>query len=252
MQTPSRANQSFWDNDAAAYHAAHPEYLSSFYWCPEMLHEADAHLLGDAAFLASARVLEIGCGSAPCTAWLQDRAGFATGFDVSRGMLSHAPSGLPLVQADTLALPYADESFDIAFFAFGAFPFIADLDAALTEVRRVLRLGGRLVISATHPMRWIFPDDPLNLTAELSYFDRAYLEHDADGNLSYAEFHRTLGDWVRALTNPRRFSHRGRPRAGVAARPQHHLGPVVARARRNLSRQHHFYLHRRLAAIDYE
>mgnify|MGYP001757960727 FL=1 len=89
MQTPSRANQSFWDNDAAAYHAAHPEYLSSFYWCPEMLHEADAHLLGDAAFLAAARVLEIGCGSAPCTAWLQDKAGFATGFDISRGMLSH-------------------------------------------------------------------------------------------------------------------------------------------------------------------
>ena len=54
MQTPSRANQSFWDNDAAAYHAAHPDYLSSFYWCPEMLHEADAHLLGDAAFLAAA------------------------------------------------------------------------------------------------------------------------------------------------------------------------------------------------------
>ncbi len=199
MQTPSRANQSFWDNDAAAYHAAHPEYLSSFYWCPEMLHETDAHLLGDAAFLAAARVLEIGCGSAPCTAWLQDKAGFATGFDISRGMLSHAPSGLPLVQADALVLPYADESFDIAFSAFGAFPFIADLDAALTEIHRVLRPGGRLVISATHPMRWIFPDDPLNLTAELSYFDRAYLEHDADGNLNYAEFHRTLGDWVRAL-----------------------------------------------------
>lgn len=64
MTSPSRANQSHWDDDAVSYHAEHPEYLSSFYWCPEMLHEADAQLLGD---VSSAAVLEIGCGSAACT-----------------------------------------------------------------------------------------------------------------------------------------------------------------------------------------
>ena len=48
-------------------------------------------------------------------------------------------------------------------------------------------------------MRWVFPDDPANLTAELPYFDRAYLEQNAEGELTYAEFHRTLGDWLRAL-----------------------------------------------------
>ena len=40
MTSPSHANQSHWDGDAANYHAEHPGYLSSFYWCPEMLHEA--------------------------------------------------------------------------------------------------------------------------------------------------------------------------------------------------------------------
>ena len=48
-------------------------------------------------------------------------------------------------------------------------------------------------------MRWVFPDDPESLTAELSYFDRAYLEQDSESNLTYAEFHRTMGDWIRAL-----------------------------------------------------
>lgn len=161
-----------------------------------MLHEAEAQLLGD---VSSATVLELGCGSAPCTQWLQGRARFATGFDLSSGMLSHAESGLPLVQADALALPYRDGSFDVVFSAFGALPFVANLDQALNEVHRVLHPHGRFVFSVPHPMRWVFPDDPQDLTAQLSYFERAYLEQDDSGELSYAEFHRTMGDWVRAL-----------------------------------------------------
>lgn len=194
--SPSHANRQFWDSDADKYHAAHEEHLSSFYWCPEMLHEEQAQLLGD---VSTSTVLELGCGSAPCTAWLQGRARFATGFDISRGMLAHAPRGLPLVQADVLALPYTNDSFDVVFSAFGALPFIASIDQALAEVHRVLKPGGRFVFSTNHPMRWIFPDDPANLTAELPYFDRAYIESDAVGNLTYAEFHRTVGDWLRAL-----------------------------------------------------
>lgn len=194
--TPSQANRAYWDGDAANYHAAHPEYLESFYWCPEMLHEQDAQLLGDTN---GKRILELGCGSAPCTAWLQGRAELAVGIDFSAGMLSRAPQGTPLAQADALALPFSDASFDVVFSAFGALPFIGDLDAALADAARVLRPGGRFVASVPHPMRWVFPDDPAALNAENSYFDGAYLEHDADGNLTYAEFHRSIGEWFRAL-----------------------------------------------------
>ena len=35
------ANRSWWDSDAADYHARHPSYLEGFHWCPEMLAEAD-------------------------------------------------------------------------------------------------------------------------------------------------------------------------------------------------------------------
>lgn len=161
-----------------------------------MLHEADAQLLGG---VSSATVLELGCGSAPCTQWMQGRARFATGFDLSSGMLSHAAPELPLVQADALALPNRDGSFDVVFSAFGALPFVADLNAALREIHRVLRPRGRFVFSVPHPMCWVFPDDSQSLTAELSYFERAYLEQDDNGELTYAEVHRTMDDWVRAL-----------------------------------------------------
>ena len=53
-QESSAANRSWWDYDANNYHQEHPNYLGStsptgeFYWCPEMLHERDIRLLGDA------------------------------------------------------------------------------------------------------------------------------------------------------------------------------------------------------------
>ena len=74
-----------------------------------------------------------------------------------------------------------------------------DVTSVLVDVARVLRPGGRLVFSVNHPMRWIFPDDPTAFGAEISYFEREYTETADDGTIIYAEFHRTLGDWVRAL-----------------------------------------------------
>lgn len=196
-RSPSQANRTFWDSDAERYHAEHSEYLSSFYWSPEMLSEQELRLLGD---VSSAAVLEIGCGSAPCASWLaRDGVGFVAAFDISGEMLRRANTGPALVQADVLHMPFRDAAFDVAFSAFGALPFVPDIQAALAEVSRVLRPGGRFVFSVTHPMRWIFPDDPTSLTAEISYFDRVYEERDEDGELTYAEYHRTFGDWVRAL-----------------------------------------------------
>lgn len=199
MASPSSANRTFWDSDAARYHAEHAAYLEGFHWCPEMLAESDARLLGD---VSTAAVLEIGCGSAPCASWLaDDGARFVAAFDISRGMLSRARPGTraTLAQADVLALPYRDGSFDVAFSAFGALPFVEDLGAALKEIRRVLRPSGRFVFSVNHPMRWVFPDDPDCLEASIPYFDRSYEERDDAGNLTYAEYHRTFGDWVHAL-----------------------------------------------------
>lgn len=198
----SAAHRRWWDGDAARYHDAHPDYLSSFYWCPEMLNEAEARLLGD---VSEATVLELGCGSAPCAGWLASReAGFVTAFDISRGMLARADrtTGAALVQADAQALPYRDDSFEVVFSAFGALPFVPDVEAVLRDVVRVLRPGGRMVFSVNHPMRWVFPDDPgeAGLTAAIPYFERSYVETTAEGVITYAEYHRTFGDWVRAIT----------------------------------------------------
>ncbi|GAA4788123.1 class I SAM-dependent methyltransferase [Corynebacterium canis] len=201
-QESSRANRTWWDLDARNYHEEHTNYLQGFYWCPEMLHEKDIRLLGD---VRTSHVLEIGCGSAPCSRWLaDDGVGFITAFDISANMLQFGREPkIPLVQADAVHMPYASNIFDVAFSAFGAIPFVADTAALMREVARVLKPGGRFVFSVTHPMRWIFPDDPgpEGLTVYTSYFDRSpYVERDnATGKITYVEHHRTLGDRIREL-----------------------------------------------------
>ncbi|HEV2780138.1 MAG TPA: class I SAM-dependent methyltransferase [Actinophytocola sp.] len=203
------ANSAWWDADADDYHAEHGEFLgvADFVWCPEGLREADAGLLGD---VAGRRVLEVGCGSAPCARWLVERGASAVGLDLSAAMLRYAAAAneatgiaVPLVRANAERLPFATGSFDLACSAFGAVPFVTDLDGLFTEVARVLRPGGRWVFAVTHPIRWIFPDDPgpdgLRVTG--SYFDRTpYVEVDGAGRATYVEHHRTIGDFVRALT----------------------------------------------------
>ncbi|MGQ0837780.1 class I SAM-dependent methyltransferase [Actinokineospora sp.] len=203
------ANIAWWDADADDYHAEHGEFLgvADFVWCPEALREADAGLLGDVAGRA---VLEVGCGSAPCARWLADQGARVVGLDLSAGMLRYGAAAniatgieVPLVRANAERLPFADGAFDLACSAFGAVPFVADVGAVFREVARVLRPGGTWTFAVTHPMRWIFPDDPgpdgLRVTG--SYFDRTpYVEVDAAGTPTYVEHHRTLGDYVGALT----------------------------------------------------
>jgi SAM-dependent methyltransferase len=202
------ASRAWWDADADDYQAEHGDFLgvADFVWCPEGVREADARLLGD---LTGRVILEVGCGTASSARWLASQGALAVGVDLSGGMLYHARAGnaesgvdVPLVQGSADQLPFSNESFDAACSAFGAVPFVADSGAVLREVARVLRPGGRWVFAVTHPMRWIFPDDPGEggLTVTQSYFDRTpYLEVDEDGRATYVEHHRTLGDFVRQI-----------------------------------------------------
>ena len=203
-----QANRRDWDAYADEYQATHGEFLGDvgFIWSPEGVDEADVRVLGD---VADRDVLEIGCGAAQCSRWLVSTGARAVGLDVSHRQLQHGrridlDSGpaVPAVCGTATALPFADESFDVAFSAFGALQFVYDAPVAVAEVARVLRPGGRFAFSVTHPIRWSMPDDPSaeGLVVTSSYWDRTpYVEQDSTGSVTYAEHHRTIGDWVRIL-----------------------------------------------------
>lgn len=206
-QVPA-ANRSWWDSHAREYLAEHGEFLGTadLIWCPEGTSEDDVAHLGA---VRGRRVVEIGCGAAQGGRWARAAGAEVISVDLSSGMLargqelSHHTGVHPqLVQADAQHLPLADASFDIAFSAYGAVPFVADLGRLHREVFRVLRPGGRWVFSTSHPIRWAFPDVPTEagLTANRSYFDRTpYTELTESGDVLYAEYHRTMADHISLL-----------------------------------------------------
>ncbi|MET0693136.1 MAG: demethylmenaquinone methyltransferase [Propionibacteriaceae bacterium] len=76
--------------------------------------------------------------------------------DLSIGMLevgkTRSPA-LPFVAADALQLPYADDSFDAVTISFGL-RNVEDTAAALTEMRRVTKPGGALVVCEFSTPLW--------------------------------------------------------------------------------------------------
>jgi demethylmenaquinone methyltransferase/2-methoxy-6-polyprenyl-1,4-benzoquinol methylase len=96
-----------------------------------------------------AQVLDLCCGTGDMTLALRREGTHAhiTGADFSHAMLVRASTksaGLRQVrwiEADALQLPFPDQSFDLITSAFG-FRNLADYDAGLREIRRVLRPGG--------------------------------------------------------------------------------------------------------------
>jgi demethylmenaquinone methyltransferase/2-methoxy-6-polyprenyl-1,4-benzoquinol methylase len=99
-----------------------------------------------------ARVLDLCCGTGDMTFALRRQAGKSrpriTGADFSHAMLQRATaksstldSAPGWIEADALNLPFPDAYFDLVTSAFG-FRNLADYDAGLREIYRVLRPGG--------------------------------------------------------------------------------------------------------------
>jgi demethylmenaquinone methyltransferase/2-methoxy-6-polyprenyl-1,4-benzoquinol methylase len=100
---------------------------------------------------SDARVLDLCCGTGDMTFALRKRARSATpriiGADFSHAMLQRAAikgkeTDLKWIEADALRLPFPDAHFDLVTAAFG-FRNLADYDAGLREMVRVLRPGGQ-------------------------------------------------------------------------------------------------------------
>ncbi len=93
-------------------------------------------------------VLDLAAGTGVSTEELARSGATAVGADISLGMLrAGRASGrtVPLLAGDALALPFADGVFDAVTISFGL-RNVHDTGAALRELARVTRSGGRLVV----------------------------------------------------------------------------------------------------------
>jgi SAM-dependent methyltransferase len=87
-------------------------------------------------------VLEVGCGTAHFTRWLNEQGLAAVGMDRSAPMLAEAQAldDVPLVRGDARRLPFADGAFDLAMFI-TTLEFLERPREALAEALRVARRG---------------------------------------------------------------------------------------------------------------
>ena len=144
------------------------------------------------------RVLDVACGTgvvARVAAERVGRTGRVAGIDINAAMLGVARSlqadagaRIGWVQASVLSLPCADASHDVVLCQLGL-QFVPDRPAALAQVRRVLRPGGRLGLNVYGPIehnpatfalaqaldRHLGPDASMTKRAEHALADAALL-----------------------------------------------------------------------------
>lgn len=183
-----------YDEFAEAYSADNDvNLLNGHYERPAML-----DLAGD---VAGRRILDAGCGSGPLSAALRDRGALTTGFDLSAAMVELARARLG-PEADVIVhdlakpLPYADDSFDDVVASL-VLHYLEDWSEPLAELRRVLKPGGRLILSVNHPIlyRALNPDGDYFGVVEFSYD----AEH-AGRTVEYTNWHRPLQAMSDAFT----------------------------------------------------
>ncbi|QIK66258.1 methyltransferase domain-containing protein [Nocardioides sp. HDW12B] len=196
-----------YDDFAAAYAQENETGLfNAHYARPEIL-----RLAGD---VAGRRVLDAGCGSGPLAADLRDRGASVTGFDLSAAMVDLARERLgadaDLHVADLAApLPFDDGVFDDVVASL-VLHYLEDWTGPLTELRRVLKPSGRLLVSVNHPAAYaiVYPESDYFVPTQYSE------DYDFAGQTAILTFwHRPLhamseafaeaGFRIAAITEPR-------------------------------------------------
>jgi len=142
--------------------------IEAVYLTPDVATQRDK-VLAMLAPHAGEKALDIGCGPGLTTQALAQQIGATgkvIGVDIAAPMLAIALKrceNLPQVsfsQCDILSMPYDNGSFDIAL-ATQVYEYVEAIDAALVELARVIRPGGRVLLVDTdwESCVWASSDD---------------------------------------------------------------------------------------------
>ena len=122
------------------------------FFVPALFDQWPSRVVEAACIGAGDRVLDVACGTGVLARSLAARVGAqgsVTGLDLNDGMLEVASRKAPQItwrQGRAEQLPFENERFDAVVSQFGLM-FFADRRAALQEMMRVLRPGGRLAVA---------------------------------------------------------------------------------------------------------
>lgn len=106
------------------------------------------------------RVLDVGCGPGVSTLELAKQLpeGKAIGVDITYRMLeiarqrakAHRLKNVKFLREDAMSLSFPNESFDVVFSSY-LLPWVPQVDQAISEMQRVLKVGGKIGIITAAP-----------------------------------------------------------------------------------------------------
>src|ERR1700761_4362319 len=168
------------------------------------------------------KVLDLAAGTAVSTVELAASGAWCVAADFSVGMLAAGRAReVPKVAADATRLPFGDNVFDAVSISFGL-RNIADREAALREMARVARPGGRLVIC-----EFSTPTNRLFATAYKEYLMQA-LPRVARAVSSHPEAYVYLAESIRAWPDQPDLAHQISAAGWSAVRWRNLSGGIVA------------------------
>jgi len=156
----------------AQYKAAQREAWASFLPVEVITTMPAAKLVKFAQVSSGQKVLDVACGAGVVAVTAARRGAIVSGLDLSPVLLERARYNAELAgvtvdfaEGDAEALPYPDASFDVVLSQFGHI-FAPRPQVALSEMLRVLKVGGRLAFSSWPPEH--FPGRMFTFLADYS------------------------------------------------------------------------------------
>jgi SAM-dependent methyltransferase len=138
------------------------EMWSSFAPTAVLTTPVAGHLVEFARIAAGEKVLDVGCGTGVVAITAARRGAIVCGLDLTPALLEHARENEKIAKCDPIEwsegdaerLPYPDESFDVVLSQFGHM-FAPRPDVALSEMRRILKPGGRIAFATWPPEHFV-------------------------------------------------------------------------------------------------
>ena len=113
--------------------------------------------------------LDAGCGTGRYSKFLHSLGYSVTGVDISKDMLSKARSNnnkqIKFIEGDLNSLPIKNNSMDLVICAL-ALTHLPDIKVAISELTRVVKVGGHVIISDINP--WL-----VTLGGQADFYDKA-------------------------------------------------------------------------------
>jgi SAM-dependent methyltransferase len=204
-----------WEASAQAWitdQGEHGDFGRRYVLDPVMLPLATRHQAGT--------VLDVGCGEGRFCRMLQAQGIACTGLDPTPALLAEArrrDANGTYVEAGAEQLPFADGSFDLVI-SYLSLIDIPDISAAIPEMARVLKPGGRLLVANLTSFNtagapgWVRSWDGRKLHYALDRYSEARPVRLNYRNIRVVNHHRPLGTYMQLfLSQNLRLTHFSEP-----------------------------------------